>query len=114
MKISLTKEEFINSVRWITPTDIANHVETLGIEFKKELPELPEGIYRREKGVDLINFRNGIWNSVNWDGATSTHITWACMEDSGADWWVQVLNCDHRAVVHGARVQFDGEGNRVG
>lgn len=107
---------------WVSPTATSGliaayyyqkHVEE-GLTLKA--PEIPNGIYRRLYGTDLISNYGGVWRRVTEsEVAVAPKIHWKiCNGGYDAGKWVLVLDNKNHPVVDGFCVEFNSIGEVIG
>lgn len=113
MRLPFTNDELVGLFQEKTTKEIVQWLTEVGLELVEPLADPEFGVYRRELGMDLVQF-DGCWHGV--DRFDDESVTWACFDEVNGDWWVQVLDINHYPVYDedAFRVKFDYAGKRVG
>jgi hypothetical protein len=118
MKIDKTEEELRNMVQCMSASHVVSYLKENGLELNNDFPPIPTGIYRREKGKDLIFFDGKRWNRVDWSATGYKRLTWNCIENAYSkeecDKWVRVLDANSVPVFDNFSIQMSDDGHRVG
>lgn len=113
MHLDYTEDELHDKFINMSTSDVVKYLMEEGLTLKafKDFSGLPNGIYRRELGTDLIRFDGNRFNSVNVFGYDSSEdqIEWACFDwadTNKGDWWVHVLSDENEPIHTIDRIRF--------
>lgn len=112
MYINLTEKEFINKSISMRSSDLLRWLQEEGLTLKVDHPELKRGVYRREQGMDLIEYDGWSWKAFN-PITFGKPISWN-LGVNGSGIWVQILDVNYVPVTKGLCVRFDQDGKRTG
>lgn len=109
MYIDMTESEFTDFIDDHGTGYVVRYLLNEGLTLKAE-PRVEPGVYRRLRGMDLIE-----WDGRRWEGFNPA------MRDEKIDWamgygvcdWVMVLTHLYHPVEDGVIITFDGDGNLV-